>query len=923
MLAVNVSPANSGNVLLAKYANGVWLDQEIPARYPAYFTCVAYNQKARVTALPLSGYKFKTWQANVWPSGFSALSNPEEFIHTYDGQSLTAVFERSGSVTNPTVNAGADIEAGPNMLVTLQGTVSNPSQIPIDYLWKQQSGTGVIRLTNATTLTPSFTTPGSETTIVFEFSASDSFTGALYDTDQVKIEVVSDVEPPSSLEANAGPDQLAPGSSDPKYKVYLDGSRSKFEKGSISSYQWNLIGSVPSGVTVALADPTSPVASFIPDIVFPADTEFVDITFELTVDDGPGGEQPDKDDAKVTIQKIEDGKTPTMADAGPDQVAREKTLVTLDGSGSTPANKISKYIWYPDGILASPGALGGKNPTFNAPDITTGHKELLYQLRATANSITDSDEVVILVASDDYAQGAQPPTANAQAEPNLGLSPGDEVTLTASGSSDPRVKMFSYNWEILSTDPADMLNTVKKSITLENSGSINVWTGETDTDMMFTIPMEIKSCKATFQLTATDDAANQGFDTVDVSWTNNPPVAEAGFNQTVTEGDIVTLIGSATDDDGVVSYRWVQTSGKSVNLSGSDSQTTTFTAPTFENANRNLEFKLTAKDHAGQPGADTVTITVNKKNRPPEALAFPRPKDQVKETATVTLDGSGSKDPEGGPLTYQWRQLSPQRVVLSDPFAEAPTFVAPSVENDTTLTFQLTVKDTLDQMDQTTMSVVIEDIGSPPAANAGFNLKIYEGQPVTLDGSKSTDDGTIQSYMWAKISDADEEPPVKLSGKKVKFTAPMIDEAETAEKVYTYELTVTDNQGLKDWDKVTLTVLNDTSEPVADAGPDQTVKEKELVSLDGSGSKDFGNRIVEYAWELIDATPTFEGQSSFSLPDGETIEFEAPKVSDDTLLKIRLTVKDSSGNMGTDEVVVTVNNKSGGGGGCFISTLSD
>ncbi len=83
------------------------------------------------------------------------------------------------------------------------------------------------------------------------------------------------------------------------------------------------------------------------------------------------------------------------------------------------------------------------------------------------------------------------------------------------------------------------------------------------------------------------------------------------------------------------------------------------------------------------------------------------------------------------------------------------------------------------------------------------------------------------------------------------------------------------------------------------------------------------NRIVEYAWELIDATPTFEGQSSFSLPDGETIEFEAPKVSDDTLLKIRLTVKDSSGNMGTDEVVVTVNNKSGGGGGCFISTLSD
>jgi hypothetical protein len=371
---------------------------------------------------------------------------------------------------------------------------------------------------------------------------------------------------------------------------------------------------------------------------------------------------------------------------------------------------------------------------------------------------------------------------------------------------------------------------------------------------------------------------------------NHAPVADAGDHQTVDPAEEVTLDGSAsTDLDGDdLSYGWTQTGGITVTLSSATAVSPTFTAP---KAAGPLTFTLIVTDAHGlaDPTPDQTVVTV--RNVAPEARAGDdkpvRPGDEV------SLDGSGSSDPNGDPLTYGWSQTGGTDVSLSDATAVSPTFIAPTSTG--VLTFSLTVTDTYG-LSSTPDQAVVTVENHAPTANASAPETVGPEDQVTLDGSGSTDpDGDDLSYGWTQTGGI----TVTLSGATAvspTFTVP------TSTGVLTFALTVTDTHGLSSApDEVVITVENHA--PTANAGDHQTVDPVKEVTLSGSKSNDVDGDGLSYGWTQI-------GGISVTLSSATAVSptFTAPTSAG--ALTFTLTVTDIHGlaDPTPDQTVVMVKN---------------
>ena len=243
-----------------------------------------------------------------------------------------------------------------------------------------------------------------------------------------------------------------------------------------------------------------------------------------------------------------------------------------------------------------------------------------------------------------------------------------------------------------------------------------------------------------------------GPQTARIRWTspsqadNDAPTAEAGTNQTVDEGDTVSLSGSGSDPESQnLTYSWAQTAGSpNVTLTGATTQTPSFTAPELL-ANATLTFTLTVNDGTSN-GTDTVEITITADNDAPSANAGT---DQtVDEGAEVSLSGSGS-DPESQNLTYSWAQTAGSpNVTLTGATTQTPSFTAPELLANATLTFTLTVNDGTSNGTDTVDITIVAD-NDAPSANAGTNQTVDEGAEVSLSGSGSDPESQNLTYSWS------------------------------------------------------------------------------------------------------------------------------------------------------------------------------
>jgi hypothetical protein len=105
---------------------------------------------------------------------------------------------------------------------------------------------------------------------------------------------------------------------------------------------------------------------------------------------------------------------------------------------------------------------------------------------------------------------------------------------------------------------------------------------------------------------------------------NLPIVADAGLDRIVNEDVKVSLDGSKSNDpEGQkLSYMWTQLSGEPVVLSSVSSITPSFTSPIVANGEiKVLVFELKVFDDNGRESTDSVTITIDPVNSPPDAIA--------------------------------------------------------------------------------------------------------------------------------------------------------------------------------------------------------------------------------------------------------------------------------------------------------------
>lgn len=275
-----------------------------------------------------------------------------------------------------------------------------------------------------------------------------------------------------------------------------------------------------------------------------------------------------------------------------------------------------------------------------------------------------------------------------------------------------------------------------------------------------------------------------------------PPLVEAGAPDTLNCEILQLELNGTVDPSGSYTYAWTTSGGNFV-------MNQNMPNPTIDQAG--TYFLTVTEDGTGCVATDSVEIALN--NDTPTASAALGP-DITCTNPQVTLDGSASS--AGALITYSWSGPG----IVSDGSTTMPTVNAVG-------TYILTVTNTYSQCTDEALVIVGANLGEPTATVSDMNDEINcTTMSIVLDGTgSSTGDFT---YLWT------------TNGGDIAMNETTLMPTVTAGGEYI--LTVTDTMnGCTASD--TTTVTQDGNLPIANAGPDRTLNCDVLsVQLDGSNS---------------------------------------------------------------------------------------
>ncbi len=499
-------------------------------------------------------------------------------------------------------------------------------------------------------------------------------------------------------------------------------------------------------------------------------------------------------DASGTIRNsAEDGlevviNARPIADAGPDLVGAPGETLTFQGTRSLdPDGEIASWEWdFGDGtrgtgaVVRHAYAAPGTYPVRLTVRDDTGHAEAFDHAEATA-----------------FVNA--PPVAEAGAD--IAAAPGDEVRLSAAASFDRDGTIAAYRWDF--SDRDEPMDGAEVTRTFDAPG---VYTA---------------------QLTVTDDSGATNGVAVDTARIaiNHRPVADAG-PRIVTDATTVTFDGTRSlDADGdPLTYAWSFGDG----TTGAGAMVTHTYA-----AGGTYPVVLTVDDGTGLGNATARTALDVAINHAPVAVAGDNR--QVCTGDVVVLDASKSYDAEGGVLRYAWD--------FGDGTGSEIVNPTKSYSRGGVYPVTLTVHDDAGLGNSASTDRIAVRVDQGPVAHAGDDILACAGNPVSFDGTGSTDtDGVVNSYVW-DFGDGNEGGGA----------TPSHIYARPGE--YRVFLTIAGEQAgicsATSSDEIAVRIVEG---PVATIAAPEAVPVTEAITFDASASRTDEGNITAYEWDFGDGT---------------------------------------------------------------------